>query len=87
MTRDEAVQELIEVAEGMICHIDPYFIQKYHIDTDLARLKAELTPKLATLENALKTISEYGKAGICPYGCDTPEIAKKALLAYGASRE
>lgn len=24
-------------------------------------------------------ISEYGKDGICPYGCDTPHIAQQAL--------
>jgi len=31
---------------------------------------------------ALKHIASYGKDGICPYGCDTPDIAIKALVDY-----
>ena len=34
------------------------------------------------LIDALKTIASYGIDGICPYGCDTPYIAIKALVDY-----
>jgi hypothetical protein len=35
---------------------------------------------IATLENALTEIAGYDDgAGCCPYGCDTPTIAKRAL--------
>lgn len=43
MTHDEAVEELIELAESMICYVDSYFIEKYSMVTDLARLKTILT--------------------------------------------
>jgi len=29
--------------------------------------------------DALETIKRYGNDGICPYGCDTPNIAHIAL--------
>mgnify|MGYP001598752642 CR=1 FL=1 len=36
--------------------------------------------RCAQLEKALKTIADYaGENGCCPYGCDTPYIAKLAL--------
>ena len=37
------------------------------------------------LIEALKNIQRYDRegSGICPYGCDTPYIAKKALVDYG----
>ena len=31
------------------------------------------------LRGALETIAGYGRNGICPYGCDTPDIAQMAL--------
>lgn len=31
------------------------------------------------LREALERIAKYGDNGICPYGCDTPHIAKAAL--------
>ena len=38
------------------------------------------------LINALNIIADYdylsGKEGICPYGCDTPHIARQALKDY-----
>ena len=37
----------------------------------------------AILIDALKQIASYGNDGICPYGCDTPYIATKALVDYG----
>ena len=33
------------------------------------------------LRGALEQIAKYGKDGICPYGCDCPNIAKAALAA------
>ena len=42
--------------------------------------------KTKILVDALNTIADYdyhsGKEGICPYGCDTPNIARQALQAY-----
>lgn len=50
-------------------------------------VKAQLTAtrqRVAELEEALKQIADYDKdsprgEGICPYGCDTPHIARAAL--------
>jgi len=40
---------------------------------------------LTALTTALETISDYdkhsGTEGLCPYGCDTPWIAREALSA------
>ena len=37
---------------------------------------------------ALKRIEAYGNDGVCPYGCDTPDIARQAIAkAKGASNE
>jgi len=35
------------------------------------------------LIDALKQIASHGHNGICPYGCDAPYIAIKALVVYG----
>jgi hypothetical protein len=37
---------------------------------------------VATMREALETIASYGKDGICPYGCDTPNIARAALAKF-----
>ena len=42
---------------------------------EIEKLKAEN----ARLRVALATIAQYGEDGICPYGCDTPNIARDAL--------
>ena len=34
---------------------------------------------LAIFRKALEDIASYGHDGICPYGCDTPNIAREAL--------
>ena len=39
------------------------------------------------LLNALEEIASYGNDGICPYGCDTPEIAKKALKSFASASQ
>lgn len=39
----------------------------------------QVKERVRKLEAALKKIAAYGKDGICPYGCDTPDIAQKAL--------
>lgn len=38
-----------------------------------------LREDVARLREALERIAKYGDNGICPYGCDTPHIAKAAL--------
>ena len=40
------------------------------------------------LRGALERIARYGKDGICPYGCDTPDLARTALTpaAQGGMR-
>ena len=51
---------------------------------ELNRLYVEnerLQARIADLEAALETISKYGDGSICPYGCDTPDIASAALAA------
>ena len=35
------------------------------------------------LREALQAIAAYGNDGICPYGCDTPHIARAALAGEG----
>lgn len=42
-----------------------------------------LTTRLVQVVGALKIIAGYaGENGCCPYGCDTPHIAKTALGQY-----
>lgn len=36
-------------------------------------------PAFDAMREALETIAGYGADGICPYGCDTPNIARAAL--------
>lgn len=51
-----------------------------HVKVFELRAKNELLQKgNERLREALKLISGYGKDGICPYGCDCPDIAHKAL--------
>ena len=40
---------------------------------------ATLTAERDALVEALKKIAAYGFDGVCPYGCDTPDIARTAL--------
>lgn len=44
-----------------------------------------MTTNVKILIEALKNIQSYDHdgSGICPYGCDTPYIAKKALVDFG----
>ena len=39
------------------------------------------------LREALQAIAAYGDDGICPYGCDTPHIARAALAREGDEDE
>ena len=50
------------------------------LTTEAARI-AELEAQLAAATVALQLIAAYGTDGICPYGCDTPDIAANALAA------
>ena len=45
------------------------------LEGKVERLEAEVE----RLRNALRRIAAYGEAGICPYGCDTPYIARATL--------
>ena len=57
---------------------------KVHIPGGMECLKTRLAQaqaRIADLEAALETISKYGDGSICPYGCDTPDIASAALAA------
>ena len=44
-----------------------------------------MNPNVNILIDALKNIQSYDHDGdgICPYGCDTPNIAKTALVDFG----
>lgn len=44
-----------------------------------ARLIVHRVNTYDKLVEALERISRYGEDGICPYGCDTPDIARQAL--------
>lgn len=50
-----------------------------------------MNDKTLILVNALNEIADYdyrsGKEGICPYGCDTPSIARRALQEYAAASQ
>ena len=50
-------------------------------DRRLSALEAEV----GRLRTALQAIAAYGDDGVCPYGCDTPHIARAALA--GEDRE
>jgi len=60
-------------------------LEVYRAKGDLIALRAEN----ARLRGALERIVKYGDKGIhgndgiCPYGCDTPHIAKAALTPQG----
>lgn len=49
------------------------------LDEDELADRESIQAERDRLRVALESIAEYGKDGICPYGCDTPDIAAKAL--------
>jgi uncharacterized protein YutE (UPF0331/DUF86 family) len=55
------------------------------IDIDCEKIAA-LTAESAKYREALESIAKYGIDGICPYGCDTPNIAQAALQTEGGKR-
>ena len=61
--------------------------QRHSIEHALAFLQQReqeliaASTEIARLRVCLQTIADYGTDGICPYGCDTPNIARSALDA------
>ena len=53
----------------------------YAKDGQIETLQAERD----RLREGLERIARYGKDGICPYGCDTPNIATAALTPAAGS--
>jgi cell shape-determining protein MreC len=47
--------------------------------TALSGYAAALEAEVERLREALWSIAAYGDDGVCPYGCDTPHIARAAL--------
>lgn len=47
----------------------------------------DMMTRYAEMREALGIIASYGKDGICPYGCDTPNIARNALDGVQGDRE
>jgi hypothetical protein len=76
-------EEMLDRWQGVECQCDPdvgHLCECCH-DTQVLR---ELIRRTNALEEALKTIAEYGigadrNDGICPYGCDCPHIAQEAI--------
>jgi hypothetical protein len=50
-----------------------------HIRTCPHHPMREVEAERDRLKTALLRIAAYGNDGICPYGCDTPDIARQAL--------
>ena len=50
---------------------------------EMTKKEKELRDTIMGLIAALSEIAAYGIDGICPYGCDTPAIAIKALADMG----
>ena len=76
-------EEMLERWQGVKCQCDPdvgHLCECCH-DTQVLR---DLISWSNALEVALKLIAEYGVGsdrndGICPYGCDCPNIAQEAI--------
>lgn len=78
-----AMQREIEClnAEKKVCDYS-YFIISQKLDENLTRWAALDYDLRHIAIKALKEIASYDEGrhdGICPYGCDTPNIAKQAL--------
>jgi hypothetical protein len=59
---------------------------RFHSSLEWADFARQLERELAACRAALEDIAKYdigssGGSGICPYGCDTPYIARAALEA------
>jgi len=50
---------------------------------EMTKKEKEQRDIIMNLIGALSEIAAYGSDGICPYGCDTPAIAIKALSDMG----
>lgn len=76
LVEKNALRKDLEVEKGFT---NRYIKRLHGAEKDLATLRQ--------LREALERIARYGKDGICPYGCDTPHIAKAALTpAAGGTR-
>lgn len=72
MTRDKVVEVITRIDH---CGYPWKHELHYLLDHD-----AEQRKEITRLREVLKRIENYaGENGCCPYGCDTPYIAKQAL--------
>lgn len=72
-------EELNEVLAGSKVEGQCHEIHVAHVAAIIAQLAASQA-RCTELEEALKVIASYAREnGCCPYGCDTPYIAKQAL--------
>jgi len=63
---------------------DDYHDTKIYSEKEMDQMIESLTAENEQLRKTLLNIASYGEEplgndGICPYGCDTPHIAKTAL--------
>ena len=74
-------QARIAELEGVVERLVKEHDEKYRCLCAVSATNTEYEARIADLEAALETISKYGDGSICPYGCDTPDIASAALAA------
>jgi hypothetical protein len=51
------------------------------------RAASPLMEAYAAMKEGMQKIESYGKDGICPYGCDCPQIATDALARVEAEEK
>ena len=80
-TKYGKAQARIAELEGVVERLVKEHDEKYRCLCAVSATNTEYEARIADLEAALETISKYGDGSICPYGCDTPDIASAALAA------
>lgn len=81
--REEEVEKLKHLADSQEFRAEQAegkMHERYDLWQQVSAQLAASQARCAQLEEALKDIAGYaGENGCCPYGCDTPDIAKRAL--------
>lgn len=75
----EAAMRNVESGVGYTDHSDTLAIEVKRLEAENAKLRVALE-EIARYDQS----SSHGE-GVCPYGCDTPHIAKRALNSEGAT--
>ena len=74
-----ATHPMIMEAAALIESLQARLVEAERDASRTEKFNDTLNAEVDSLHAVLRRIAAYGKDGICPYGCDTPDIANNAL--------